>query len=408
MQPTIVIVTFNRPLPLSRLLKSIANAQYDGYKDVDLIISIDHGGGDDILQIANSFIWPHGSKNVLKHSKNLGLRNHIIACGELTRKCGSVIILEDDCFVGINFYDFACQASNYYAPDEKIAGISLYAYQVNENAQLPFAPVTDGYAGYFVQVPSSLGQVWTEPQWTRFKTWYDNKPVIEENDKLPGNVKAWPETSWKKYFYKYMVDEDLYFVYPAVSQLTNFGDTGTHFNQVTSIYQVPLEKRNHSSSYSLVSFKNSFNKYDAYFEMLPECLKQHGVEVTGNTGLDTFGTKQLDLFNYEFLYSIKDCKKPIQSFGMGMYPMLQNIIYGIYGTDLHFAKRTDFIESSEAGRQVLLANYQSMGYTNGVAAGSNQSAIAIMRSTSYKLGYALLHPLSVIKKIFSIPVKKKL
>jgi hypothetical protein len=406
MLPAIVVVAFNRAHSLKRLLQSILDADYNGYEGINLLISIDAGGGEEIGLISKQLQWKYGEKRIIEWEKNIGLRNHIIACGELSAQYENVIILEDDCFVSPNFYDYACKAIGFYKSAKKIAGISLYAYQVNENAQLPFSPLADGYSTYFKQVPSSLGQLWSLDQWKNFRTWYDNNPVIAEDDKMPENVKQWPASSWKKYFYKYMVEQDLYFVYPTLSLATNFGDVGTHFNHGTGIYQVPLETRKHAATYSFVSFDNSFNKYDAYFEMLPECLRKFGLEMPEETGVDIFGTKQLALFNYEFLFSIKDCTQPIRSYGVEMFPLLQNIIYKVAGNSIHFGRKKDFTQSASESKIRIVENRQSIGYEYGFQAGSNSAAMAIMRSTSYKLGYNLLHPFVFIKRLFLKPAKK--
>ena len=67
---------------------------------------------------------------------------------------------------------------------------------------MPFEVIDDGYDTYFMKVPSSWGQLWTATHWEGFRSWYDKGQQITENDYLPDNVIAWPETSWKKYFYK--------------------------------------------------------------------------------------------------------------------------------------------------------------------------------------------------------------
>ncbi len=399
LQPTIILVTYNRPTALKRLLQSIASANYSGYSEIQLSISIDGGGESDTVSIANAFNWKHGQKTIIKHERNLGLRNHIIFCGELTRQSGNVVILEDDCFVSPNFYDYACQSINFYQAETKIAGISLYGYRFNENGNLPFQPLQDGYSTYFAQVPSSLGQIWTAMQWQNFKTYYDLNPVIALTDQLPRNVKEWPETSWKKYFYKYMVEIDLFFVYPQVSLATNFGDKGTHFNESTSVYQVPFETRLSPANYSFPAFNEGFNKYDAYFEMLPGCLKKYGIELPASTGIDLFGTKQLELFNDDYLLSIKDCNWPIQSYGLEMISLMQNVVHSIKGNSIHLGKKSDFSGSAERSKAEIVKRNQSNGYDYGKAAGIITATTATKNSNSYKLGHWLLHPLHSLKQL---------
>ena len=164
-QPAIISVAYNRPHSLNRLLGSLKRANYAGAKDVTLIISIDKSNNDNVYAVASDFEWPHGEKKIIRHEQNIGLRKHIISCGDLSDVYGSVIIFEDDMYVGPGFYSFARQALEKYINDPKIAGISLYSYTHNEFARAPFMPVADGFDAYFMQVPSSYGQIWTQKQW---------------------------------------------------------------------------------------------------------------------------------------------------------------------------------------------------------------------------------------------------
>ena len=67
------------------------------------------------------------------------------------------------------FYDFALQSLRFYADDEQISGIALYAPDFNEYSRLRFVPLDDGCDSYFAQSPCSWGQVWSAPQWRGFR-----------------------------------------------------------------------------------------------------------------------------------------------------------------------------------------------------------------------------------------------
>ena len=58
----IVVVTFNRPNSLERLLKSLYYSDYTGYSDIILYISIDFSDNSECQKIAESFDWIHGDK----------------------------------------------------------------------------------------------------------------------------------------------------------------------------------------------------------------------------------------------------------------------------------------------------------------------------------------------------------
>jgi len=202
--PVIIVVAYNRSVGLNRLLSSLDRAVYPS-KDIPLIMSIDGDGSPDVVEISNLFSWRHGTKRVLCHNQHLGLKNHILSCGELTTEVGNIIILEDDLVVSPQFYRFAIGALDYYCPSDHIAGISLYQYQITENGFFPFTPLGDEFSTYFMQVPSSWGQVWTPDQWKRFRQWLDRENTRPTQVNLPSYVDDWPDTSWKKTYFKYLI-----------------------------------------------------------------------------------------------------------------------------------------------------------------------------------------------------------
>ena len=395
MTPTIIIVTYNRPESFKRIISSVMRADYSGYSDIRLIISIDDADSHPaIKKMAEAFIWPYGVKQVIKHGYKQGLRKHILGCGDLTKTYGSVIILEDDCFVSQNFYRFAAQALGYYNSDVRIAGISLYSHRFNENAFLPFVPIFDGNDVFFMQVPTSLGQVWTQYHWHKFREYYNRGQSLSSGDMLPQNVKDWPESSWKKYFYRYIVENDLYFVYPSVSYLTNFGDSGTHYTQPTSLHQVPIERHCPEKSFKFIPFDTSWNKYDGFFELLPESFQISDSGIGSNCIIDLYGTKPLEKYEHPYALSIKDCSKPQRTFGNSLFPISLNIMYDISGTEIRYARREHFTSISSQSRWRMIRNLQPLGYSHGMN--------SVLSSNYYKIGFYLLNP----SKIFGFLRRK--
>ena len=149
----IIVVTYLRENSLKRLLNSLLNVDYLG-DSVDLIISIDYSGNESIKNIATNFNWPFGEKKTISHSEKLGLRAHILKCGDFTNQYSHVCIIEDDLFVSPGLYNFAKQASDYYENDEMVAGISLYTHLYNHIANRPFYPIDDGFDVFFYNKPN--------------------------------------------------------------------------------------------------------------------------------------------------------------------------------------------------------------------------------------------------------------
>jgi len=386
-KPAIVVAAFNRPLSLRRILSSLHNAVFVGHTDVPLVVSIDGGGSKEVAAIAQDFEWKHGTKRVIRHEQNLGLRRHILSCGDLSQEFGSVIILEEDCYVSWHFYSFAVECLNYYQDEPRIAGISLHSPRHNEAAYLPFLPLHDGRDVFFMQVPSSWGQIWTRQQWQAFKSYYNRGQTIGLLDPLPANVIGWPETSWKKYFYKYMVENDLFFVYPAAARATNFCDPGTHQGRGLHLHQVPLEASRAASPSRLVSLDESQNKYDGFYEILPECLRSYGVDIDADAHVDLYGARQLDQNRKRYAVSIKECSAPIRSFGGSLFPLPLNLIYPTPGNSICYAKREQFGPLRQGTRWNLIQKIEPVGCHLGM--------MAAQSSRYYRAGYALTHPVAL-------------
>lgn len=338
--PAIVVVAYNRSDSLERLLKSLNKAFF--YSTTSLVISIDHGDNKAVVNVANDFQWKHGEKTITYQGKNLGLRNHILKCGNLTKKFGSIILLEDDLYVSPNFYNYAVSALNYYDSDDSIGGISLYNHKFNETARFPFTPIEDGSDVYFLQIASSWGQAWTEKQWLSFYTWYsDTKPEIEQNSDLPKDVISWHESSWKKFFIKFLVDHKKYFVYPRKSLTTNFSDVSGTNAVITCVLQVPLlyniEKG--ESKFNFTQRSSSYAVYDAHCELLSEKLSQLNTELDVlDFEVDLYGTKPLSKIISKHVITSKKSSRPLQTFGCSLKPLEMNIIEGINGDDFVLTK----------------------------------------------------------------------
>jgi len=373
---------------------SIYNADYASYVDIPLVISIDGGGTAEMQEIAEQFEWKYGEKRIIAHKENLGLRKHIIACGDLTEESGDVIMLEDDLFVSPYFYDYAVKALDFYKDDEKIAGISLYTYEFIAYVKLPFVPLQNGYDVFFMQIPSSWGQAWTTKQWKSFKRFYETNPIVRGTDKLPDSVKSWPETSWKKYFYKYIVDNDLYFVYPYTSYSTNFGDIGVHYTNFTSRLQVSLMTVLKNNLFPKFGYSSVI--YDAYFELLPRCFWQRGVKENTNFCVDVYGSKQLGLFNNDYCFSIKETDNPIEQYAIDLVPIENNIICEFSGNKISYAKLTDYNSNHKLGiYNDLSIKYDTVIYERGYVEGEK----SVKQTASYKIRYYLLHPLKFLKRL---------
>jgi len=341
-KPVIVVVAFNRVNSLQRILNSLAESLCPA--GTKLIISIDNNGqNENVVTLAKEFDWQMGAKEVIYQDEHLGLRNHIIKCGDLTYDYGSVIILEDDLVVSPYFYKYAQEALTFYKDAEEIGGISLYNLTYTEASKQPFVPLKDDSDVYFKQVPSSLGQAWSKVQWDAFKKWYKTDPDVKSIKGIPVKVKNWPPSSWKKFYYAYLVERDKYFVFPQNSFTTNFNDLGENMIMKTYFGQVRLEIA--ETTYKFKSLDESINVYDAHSELLPGRLKKlQPLLAEYDFESDLYNKKES--FTKDYILTSKTCTNYIMGFTRAMKPMEMNIIYNINGNDLVLAKREDVLAES--------------------------------------------------------------
>lgn len=340
----IVVVAFNRPLSLARLLRSLSAAHYPLGQQVRLYISIDGDALPETVHIAQYFEWAHGDKYIEQHAQHLGLKTHLLHCGSLALLYGAVVVLEDDLLVSPFFYDYALQAIRFYDNDDRIAAISLYSYDFAENGHYPFCPLADGSDVYFMQVAISWGQVWTAQQWRAFDTWrVQNAPDWNADTPfalhLPKYVQQWSAQSWKKYFALYLLNTQRYVVYPRLSLSTNFADAGVH-ERGHNLHQVLLQTQ--AQSYHFLGVDDSKSLYDAFFEPCEPMVKQHcRALIPYDFDVDLYGTKETCFISKPFVLSSRPAKNALFRFGQKMFPPLLNVIYGIEGNDLCFAPTKD-------------------------------------------------------------------
>lgn len=325
---TLVVVGYNRPDSIRRILASLERADYD-YEDIRLVVSIDHSGVDEVAEAARESSWTHGPKEVLYHPERLGLRKHIIACGDMTEKYGAVMILEDDLLVSPDFYNYAMQMLERYGEDPRIAGISLNTKRELLESPYPFFPLHTGYDVYFQQFASSWGQVWNRRMWADFKAWYEKNQPLPENVNVPLTVLHYPETSWAKFYQSYVVDQNKFYVFSYESLTTNFGDAGEHFSHNSSAFQSVLFYG--KKQYRMPEFEDGV-KYDIYGEPigLGKVLGVAEDELT----CDFWGRKQPASYRR---YLLTCCSRPyriVKQFSMSMKPMELNVLEQIPGKEI--------------------------------------------------------------------------
>lgn len=328
----IVTVGYNRPDAMKRLLMSVIEADY-GNDCVDLIVSIDRGERrDEIEQVAADIPWNHGEKIICKHEERLGLKQHILSCGDRTKDYAAVVVLEDDLTVSKGFYRYVKSALEKYGDDSRIAGISLYTFQTIPYSTGRFIADNNGYDAFLMQIAMSWGQCWSKKMWKEFKAWYqDHSGPIPRDGILPEAVVNWGDKSWLKYYDRYVAECDKYYVYSYIALSTDHTEIGEHAKNTSTMFEVPL--LNGVKDFRFPDFDDAV-RYDAYFERMDiDFAKLLGVDKKVLVDINGLKSRLYDGEEYILSSAALPCKIE-QQFGITLKPIEENIVQKVPGEGL--------------------------------------------------------------------------
>ena len=323
----IVVIAFDRPASLGRLLAQLITSNYNN-QEVDLVISIDKGPSqENLIKICENHDWVHGTLKIIAHEQNLGLKKHVLKCGDLVADYDAIIMLEDDIFPSTSLFSFTEKAIRLSSGHENIAGISLYTPSINEFTSKKFIPIFSTSDLFLAQVPQSWGQVWSKNMWFSFREWLSNTSLdCSIDDRMPLGARCWSDKSWKKLFFHYMVVMDKYFIYPSVSLSTNFYEVGTHVKRKSTLFQVPLSVT--ETCHDLALPGTQFI-YDSHYEnnYLQAFLQQRYVQ---KVVVDLYGSKEIEL-NVLLLTTRRLPYKIVYSYGLELKPHELNVLWNVEG-----------------------------------------------------------------------------
>jgi hypothetical protein len=347
----VVLIGYNRPDSLERLFYSVLSDEKSG--DVDIIISIDKSDcQQEVISHVREFAKDVKNLKVIARERRLGLREHVLSCGDLVFDYDAIVMLEDDIVVSPNFLDYTFSAIAFTQCNDDIAGISLYSPLINEMALLPFSPKKNGYDNFYLQSAQSWGQCWTRKMWKGFRDWYEeNDNGLEPELDMPSRIYSWPETSWKKYFMKYLVKSGKTFFYPHESYASNCAEVGQHNKAINSFFQVPLVE---GKTNFVFGGLDCCPQYDIFFERAGLMFDGEPVD------LDLYGTKmsiKSDLF-----LSIKKIDAPVlQSFSLSYRPQEENFLRKSPGSDIFLYDVSGFKDFplKKVNKSLRLANFHA-------------------------------------------------
>jgi hypothetical protein len=177
--------------------------------------------------------------------------------------------------------------------------------------------------------------------------WYErNSEKIYDEPDMPDAVISWPDTSWVKYYVRYLVKTERFFVYPRVSLTSNFGDKGQHAQMASSSYQVPL-LTSVKREYKFPAFNKEGVYYDVFFERLG--LGEFLGIPESDLCVDLYTTKGNQQRRRYWLTMAKAAYPVKSSYGLRMRPHEVNIVSNIAGNDFHCYDTQNDFTGSQAG-----------------------------------------------------------
>ena len=331
MRSIIVLIGYNRPESLERLLQSVLAADFPEDDEIDLTVSLDHSNKEnEIIECLKKYDWPHGEKKIRTQEKRMGLRSHVISCGELIADHDFLIMLEDDLVVAPGFYNYTRSAYAKYEAYENVIGISLYApHTVLQNGR-HFEPEYNGSDTYLCQMAQSWGQAWSKRMWTGFHEWYMNNQTFAQPLDMPDNAWGWDERSWLRYFMGYASSGENYLVYPYHSYSTNMNEVGENFAEKNSDCQTALSlKKQNFVMYD----REQCVKYNAHLERKQDAYFDYSYN--GEKVLMDLNGTYTKYGDYRYVVSTNRLDyRIIDSYGLNRRPQERNLIEKIPGNTI--------------------------------------------------------------------------
>lgn len=347
--PAIVIIAYNRPESLKRVLRSVKDAKYPN-DNITLIISIDFWNTDNpCYNIADNFLWEFGEKKILRHETNLGLKQHVLQCGDLTQEYETVILLEDDVIVSPYFYYYAQDACSFYQHKDEVMGVGLFSHAYTGYAKLPFYPIKNGFDTYYGKWVITWGECFFKKQWKEFRQWYDlEKHQLKYRASIPSQITNWSDSSWSKYMDYYMDETDKYFVSPYEAYATNCADLGEHYQKATTAWQTSMQYGKREFSFAEL---DTAVRYNFFFENMDEKRFRESLGILdGKLLIDLYGQcKNIEEYDYCLSIRVLDYKI-IKSFALTMRPIEQNVFQNVIGDGIYLYDIKTVVKSSKKAK----------------------------------------------------------
>ncbi|XP_061340859.1 uncharacterized protein LOC133287301 [Gastrolobium bilobum] len=232
----IKVLAFNRLNSLSRCLRSLAAADYNGDR-VHLHLYVDHftlandssnvdqklRESHRIVEYVDGFDWKFGEKVVHYRTGNVGLQAQWLEAWWPGSDHEFAFVVEDDLEVSSLYYEFVktlilnfyYNASNY---SPSIYGVSLQRARFVPGKHGNKLQLDDQTRLFLYQLVGTWGQILFPKPWKEFRLWYDKNKAMGNRPFLEGMVttgwyKKMGERIWTPWFIKFIQSRGYFNIY---------------------------------------------------------------------------------------------------------------------------------------------------------------------------------------------------
>lgn len=232
----IIVMTQRRHWSLLRLLSSINSANYDGLP-VHLDIRVDHEISADYektVQIANDFVFAHGTKTVHIYGTQQGLQLAWFNAWTPASDDERAVILEDDMELSPLWFKWLHESWLHYGKRNDLGGTSLCRQRLRASDGATIMVQHD--APFLYRVPGSFGFSPNAMHWLPFVKWVRSIDRRSVNIDVSGTVTTkWHRgnpDSWEQFWIWWCwTKQELYTLYvhsPNGALIAHWSEPGVH------------------------------------------------------------------------------------------------------------------------------------------------------------------------------------
>ncbi|XP_062616938.1 uncharacterized protein LOC134278657 [Saccostrea cucullata] len=247
----IIVVVFNRPHSLKRLLNSLNEAEYFEDK-VILDVWIDRSKKDGSIHdgtfsTARKFKFKHGEYRVHNHTKHVGIYGQWIGTWNPALDSEEIaVILEDDLTVSKHFYRWLKNVHQKYDSMDNLAGYALLGRSMKHGGAAENLRGPDEDVCFLYPILGTWGYSPHRKNWFYFVEWYRKKSTDPSFQPLIPGIRPthWWKVSvqrgttdemWSMWHIYHAWNNKLWTLYPNLRNseglTVNWKEAGLHFNQ---------------------------------------------------------------------------------------------------------------------------------------------------------------------------------